>query len=122
MLLPAARQVCPAFPGHTLLPHGTATGQTWQSQLLDAKESSCKALPWWGTFLTALGAGYSPVTSRHFKKHLSWLGCNKLSMVGCVSLHLSASVLASSGHCQVGRLGFPNPWAPLAAGEVANRV
>lgn len=74
------------------------------------------------TLLTAQGVGYSPVTSCYFKEHLFWFGCNELSMVGCVCLHLSASVLAFSGHCRGGELGSPNPGSPLAAGEVASRI
>jgi len=121
MILPAARQVCPPFPEHTLLPRGTAASQPWQSPLLGVKESSRKALAWWGPFLTALRAGYSPVTSCHFKDSLFWLGCNELSTVVCVCVHFSASVLASSGHCWAGGLGSPNPGA-LAAREVADCI
>lgn len=94
LLLLASRQVCPAFLGRALLAHSTAACQTWHFQLLGAKE---KALLCWGPFLTALGAGYSPVTSCHFKECFFWFRCNELSVVGCVSLHLSASILASMG-------------------------
>lgn len=60
LLLPASRQVCPAFLGCAFLALNTAARQTWHSQLLGAKE---KALLWRGPFVTALGVGYSPVTS-----------------------------------------------------------
>lgn len=119
LLLPASRQVCPAFLRCALLAHNTAACQTWHFQLLGAKE---KALLWWGPFLTALGAGYSPVTSCHFKECFFWFRYNELSVVGCVSLHLSASIVASSGHCQVGGLGPRGSWSPLAAGELANCI
>lgn len=112
LLLSASRQVCPAFLGCALLAHNTAACQTRHSQLLGAKE---KALLWWGPFLTALGAGYSPVTSCHFKECFFCFRYDELSVMGCVSLHLSASILAPGGPCQVGGLG------PLAVGLLWHR-
>lgn len=119
VLLPASRQVCPAFLGCALLAHNTAACQTWHSQPLGAKK---KAFLRWEPFLTALGAGYSPVTSCHFKECLFWFRYSEHSVVGCVSLNLSASILASSGHCQVGGLGPSGCWSPLVAGEVADCI